>query len=184
MAHPRKLIRVAVVALLVAARTAAGSRVNPTRVEPHKKSQLPAIGVYTLSDSVDEANSTATEAKHELELEVVAWVGHTDSAPADDAMDDIAEQIENAMRSDPFLGGKAAHEVTFKGTAMEIVEDDGRSDPTVGIVVLTYSVKYFSTIVADAPTDIFRTAKVTDKLTGGVPDTAPSIDQYTVRSTS
>lgn len=181
MAHPRKLIRAAVVALLIGAGTAAGARVKPTRVEPHKKGQLPAIGVYTLTDPVDEDRSTETEDAHELELEVVGWVAHTDALSADDAMDDIAEQIENAMKSDPFLGDKAS-EVRFRGTVMEVVEDDGRSDPLIGVVVLKYDVKYWASRVASDPTDDFRTVTADQNVVGGLTDdTVPVSDQFIVQ---
>ena len=42
MAHPRKLLRQAVVALLVGANTAAAARVYDSRVDPFKKGKLPA----------------------------------------------------------------------------------------------------------------------------------------------
>lgn len=180
MAHPRKLIRQAVVALLVAANTAAGPRVKGTRVEPHKKGQLPAIAVYTLTDPVDEDASSQTEEAHVVELEIAGWVAHTDAIPADDAMDDLAEQIENAMKADPYLGGKAS-EVTLVGTVMEVVAPNGQSDPLVGIVVLTYSVAYWADKTATAVLDDFRTVDATHQIAGGVADTVPAEDTFTVQ---
>lgn len=181
MAHPRKLIRQAVVALLVAANTAAGTRVKPTRVEPHKKGQLPAIGVYTLTDPVDEDTSTDAEDTHVLELEVVAWVAHSDSYTVDDAMDDIAEQIEEAMRGDPYLDGKAS-EARLLGTLMQVVEDDGRSDPLVGIVILTYAVTYRTDLVADAPTDDFVSVDAKHRIVGAV-EANQARDEFIVQET-
>jgi hypothetical protein len=181
MAHPRKLIRQAVVALLIAANTAAGARVLGTRVVPHKKSGLPALSVYTLSDPVDEDVSTGTEETHELELEIAGWVAHTDALPADDAMDDLAEQVEAAMRSDPFLGGKAS-KVTFKGTVLEVVEDDGRSDPIVGIAVLTYSVTYRADLTAPAPLDDFLSVDAKHRIVGAVEANQAS-DEFIVQET-
>ena len=147
MAHPRKLIGQAVVALLIAAGTAAGSRVLATRVTPHKKTGLPAISVYALNDPADEENSSEMEVGHELALEITGWVAHTDAVPVDDAMNNLAEQIEIAMRADPYLGGNAS-DVVYGGTAMEVVEDNGSSDPLVGIVVLTYTVKFHIALAA------------------------------------
>lgn len=182
MAHPRKLVRQAVVALLLAANTAAGTRVRGTRVETHKKNGLPAIGVYTLNDTVAEDRSTETEELHELTLEVACWVAHTDQVPADDAMDDIAEQVEAAMKVDPYLGGKAG-DLRLLQTEMEVVEDNGASDPLVGIVVLTYAVEYRSSLTFDGPLDDFETVNATHELVGGVPDTVPAIDTFTVEET-
>ncbi len=169
MAHPRKLIRHAVVALLVGANTAAGARVQPTRVEPHEEADLPALGVYTLTDPVDDDASTQTEEAHEVELEIIGWVAHSDQVSADDAMDDLAEQVEKAMKSDPYLGGNAS-EVRFRGTVMQVVEDDGRTDPTVGIVVLRYDVKYRSSLVAANPTDNFNRVNATTRIVGADED--------------
>lgn len=149
MAHPRDTIAQAVVTLLIAAGTAAGARVTSTRVAPHKKSGLPAISVYALSDQVDEANSSEMEVAHELQLEITGWVAHTDAVPVDVAMNNLADQIEVAMRANPYLSGTAS-DVRLRGpaTAMEVVEDDAHSDPIVGIVVLTYVVTYHSALAA------------------------------------
>lgn len=182
MAHPRKLIRQAVVALLAGAATAAGARVHGTRVEPHKKSALPALSVYTLNDPVNEDASSETEEAHELELEIAGWVAHTDVTPVDDAMDDLAEQVEAAMKADPYLGGKAG-DTRLVGTTMEVVEDDGRSNPLVGIVVLTYAVTYRTDLTATAELDDFLSVEATHQIAGGVDDTAPAVDQFTVQET-
>lgn len=141
MEHPRELISQAVVALLVAANTAAGARVYATRVDPHKKTGLPALAVYALNDPTDEEASSEMEEAHELELEIAGWVAHTDALPVDQAMNALAKQVEAAMRADEYLGGLASN-VVHRGTVMEVVEDDGRSTPLVGIAVLTYAVKY------------------------------------------
>lgn len=182
MAHPRKLIRQAVVALLAGASTAAGSRVLGTRVDPHKKTLLPAIGVYTLNDSVDDDTSTQTEEAHELELEIAGWVLHTDAVSADDAMDDLAEQIENAMKADPYLGGKASM-VRFAGTVMELAEENGRGAPLVGIVVLTYIVTYRSdTAVVPVVLDDFLSVTQSTQIVGGIPDdNVPANDEFIVQ---
>lgn len=182
MAHPRKLIRQAVVALLITASTAAGARVRGTRVDPHKKGGLPAIGVYTLNDTVDEDKATQTEDTHDLTLEVAGWVAHTDQIPADDAMDDLAEQIEAAMAVDPYLGGKAGN-VRLLQTEMEIVEENGASDPLIGIVVLTYAIEYRSSLTVSTALDDFETVGTTDVPGGGVPDTVPVSDLFTVEET-
>ncbi|MGN6105198.1 MAG: hypothetical protein ACTHU0_08845, partial [Kofleriaceae bacterium] len=113
MAHPRKLIRHAVVAQLVGA-TAAGARVQATRVEPLRKGKLPTISVYTLHEPIDQDASAATnprELTRTVKVEIAGWVAHSDALPVDDAMDDLAEQIEAAMDADPYLGGKAGDSI-------------------------------------------------------------------------
>jgi hypothetical protein len=141
MAHPRELISQAVVALLIAAGTSAGSRVYATRFDAHKKTGLPALSVYTLNDPTSEDESSEMEVAHALELEIAGWVAHTDAVPVQTAMNALAEQVEIAMRANEYLSGNAS-EVVHTGTVMEVVEEDGRTSPVVGVVVMTYSVKY------------------------------------------
>lgn len=179
MAHPRKLIRQAVVALLAGA-TVAGTRVAGTRVEPHKKSQLPAIGVYTLNDPVDDDASSEVEETHEVELEIAGWVLHTDAVPVDDAMDDLAEQIEETMKTSPYLGGKAG-EVRLVGTTMEVLEDDARTSPIVGIIVLTYAVTYHIDRAAPASLDDFRSVDAKHRIVGAV-EANQARDTFVVKS--
>lgn len=181
MAHPRKLIRHAMVDLLKAANTAVGVRVFPTRVEPYKTSLLPAISVYTLADASEDGAQTSTTEPHEVDVEVAAWVAHSDANPADDAMDDLAEQIEKAVHRDPRLGGKAYEEVRLRGTVMELAAVDGRSDPNVGIAVLTFSVRYLSDLTQGEATDDFVTAHAETELVGGVDDTEPAQDTFPVQ---
>jgi len=178
MAHQRKLVRHAVVALLAAASTAAGDRVLGTRVDPHKPGKLPALSVYTLNDLIDEEASSATEEVHELELEITGWVAHTDAVPADDAMDDLAEQVEAAMKEDEFLGGKA-NEVRFAGTVMQVVETG--NDPLVGVVVLTYFVTYRVDPFAPAELDDFLSVDASHEVVGGVNDTVPAREVFIVQ---
>jgi hypothetical protein len=185
MAHPRKLIRQAVVALLVDADTAAGARVQGTRVEPHKKSQLPAISVYTLREPVDQDASVETaprELTRNVKVEITGWVAHTDDVPVDDAMDDLAEEIEAAMDADPYLDSEAADSI-LEETVMQVVEDDGHSDPLIGVVTLTYSVTYRTSPAAPADLDDFLSVEATHAIVGGVEDTVPAEDQFTVQET-
>lgn len=169
VAHPRKLIRQAVVARLANA-TAAGTRVVGTRVEPHKRTQLPALSVYALREPIDQEAAATTwprELVRTAKVEIVGWVAHSDAIPVDDAMDDLAEQIEAAIDTDPFLGGKAAAMV-LEETVMQVLEDDGRSDPLIGIVTLTYAVTYMTSPAAAAALDDFITVAADHRVVGAV----------------
>lgn len=184
MAHPRKLIRQAVVAQLAGA-TAAGARVQGTRVEPHRKSQLPAISVYTLREPVDldaSAGTAPRELTRDVKVEIVGWVAHSDANPVDDAMDDLAEQIEAAMDADPYLGGKAGDSV-LEETVMQVLEDDGRSDPLIGIVTLTYSVTYRTSPAAPDDLDDFNRVGATHQIVGAGDDNAAH-DEFVVQEPS
>lgn len=137
MAHQRTVIRRAVRDLLVG-KTVAGSRVTATRIQSYRRADVPAIGVYTTDETVDpDSWSTAPrEYTRNLSLEIAGWV--TPGPGFDDAMDDLAQQIEAAMELDRTLGGAAA-DVRLESSKME---PRGEGDSLMGLVVLTYSVLY------------------------------------------
>lgn len=181
MAHPRKLVRDAVTALLTNA-TAAATRVFPTRIEPIRKSSLPAIAVYTLSEDVtpDTANTSPRELLRVVKVEIAGFVAHSEAIPVDDAMDALAEEIEAAMDGDRYLAGAAGDSV-LESTALQVREDDGHSDPLLGIVTLTYAVEYRTSPIA-GPLDDFLTATSAEQVVGGIPaDTVPASDAFTVQ---
>lgn len=180
MAHPRKLIRQAVVALLASGPTAAGTRVKATRVEPNRSTQLPALAVYTLTEAVEKSQSAPVEITRELQLEITGWVAPGDAMAIDDAMDDIAEQIEIVMDANPYLSNTAV-DVVLAGTSMQVVEDNGRTDPLVGIVTLTYAVTYRTVPLEPTGLDDFEKVGATTKV-AGVADTVPASDTFTVEA--
>jgi hypothetical protein len=169
MIHHRTIVRNAVVARLVSAVTAAGSRVTSTRVEPHRAGQLPAISVYTLSESVrpESAMAAPLELTRDLKLEIAGWVAHTAEVPVDEAMDSLAAEIERAMDANRYLGGELAESV-LESTEMSVRDD---ADPIVGIVTLTYAVMY-RTQPAVGALDEFLRAGTTTQVAGSSVDNA------------
>jgi len=272
MAHQRKLIRKAVAAMLIAANTAAAARVSSTRVDPIAGvTELPTLSVYSLSEEVDKElsdDSAPRELTRMLKLEIAGWVQHRDSYSADDAMDDLAEQVEAVMdvnwlvpaalaisavdhTTGQFtiaahglatgdrllgvsvvgggvlpagfaLGGREPYAIVvdpntiklasssaaalagtalaftdngtlplqllvarvadsiLESTVMEVAEDDGKSDPLVGIVLLTYSVTY-RTSPAEVDYGDFNTVDAKYPPTDGVADTVPLEDTFNVQ---
>ncbi len=180
MAHQRTLIREAVIAVLEGA-TVAADRVHDSRVDALKKGGLPAICVFTPSDPVELDSADNVEQEHTLELEVVAFVRELPGVKLSRTLDDLCTQIEAAMLVDPQFG-VAAMKSRLVDTTTEFRPLDGAGDPLVGVAILTYDVTY--SIRPEAPTlDDFLRAKATHKLTGGVPDTAPAVDEFTVQET-
>ena len=164
MAHARKLIRQAVVAQLIAAGTAAGSRVEATRMIPQRRATEAAIGVYTpAEESEQDARTAPRELKRDLQLIIEGIVVGTSGV--DDALDDLAEQVEAALDADDTLGGTAA-ESQLLSTDLETIEDGAK---TVGLVRLTYRATYyaFAPVVVSAP-DAFLVADVKHNPGGGV----------------
>jgi len=180
MAHQRKPIRHALVALLTNA-TAAGTRVQGTRLEPHKRTELPAISVYTLREPVDpDSGDTAPrELTRELEAQISVWVA-LDGAAADpmDAVDDITDQVEAVMDANRFAGGLVADSI-LRDTEITVTDKE-RGDPLVAVVTLTYAVTYFTLPGTTAPTDDFLRANTTTQLPG-VADDNTMHDQLDVR---
>lgn len=164
MAHPRKVIRDAVVTRLLGV-TSAGTRVSSTRVDPYRETELPAISIYTPREPVDpESSSTSPrELTRTVSVEIAASVAHSDALPLADAADAIAEQIEAAMDADPYLGGVASDSI-LEGTELSI--PNASADPLVGLIVLTYVVTYQTQPGAITATDDFLQAGVTTQIVG------------------
>jgi hypothetical protein len=181
MAHQRKLIRDNRVAALKNA-TAAGMRVFPTRLDPLKPTELPAISVYTLSEETDEASADTAprEIKRTLELEVRLWVAHSDGVHLDDAVDALAEQVEAVMDADRYFGGTVSDSY-LKKVEMEVDED---TDPLIGVARMFYAATYRTSPAAPGGLDDFKTVDAKYQLVGGVADTVPAEDTFTVQETT
>jgi hypothetical protein len=177
MPHQRKVIRDAIRALLVG-QTVADDRVTATRVLPYRRSELPAISIYTLDETVHaESRTTAPrELSRELRLEIAGWVAH--GAGMDDAMDALALEIETAMHADPYFGDAAADSI-LETTTMGV---RGEGDSLTGLVTLTYAVTYQSP-APEAPTDLddFLTAHVTHNLANAVHEDDQAHDHVIVQ---
>jgi hypothetical protein len=164
MAHPRALIRQAAVAQLIAASTAAGSRVEATREIPYRRSNEPAIGVYTPDEATDTDTRTAPrELTRDLRLVIEAVI--VGVGGVDDALDDLAGQIEAAIDADDTLSGTAA-ETKSPQTETEVMEESGKR---VGLLRITYTATYytFAPLTVSAP-DAFLSASLKHNLNGEV----------------
>jgi hypothetical protein len=166
MPHQRQVIREAAQAALVAANTAAGTRVTETRLGPQRATELPAISVYTLSEEVDPASaqSAPRELKRELQLAVEGWVRATGNV--DDALDALALEIERAMHADPTLGGACSDSV-LASTEVGIKMD---GDRPMGAVHIVYVVRFYTYVpeADDVTLDDLSTVDVKTSLANAV----------------
>lgn len=190
--HPRKELRKKVVELLSTPDgdgvypTAAQGRVHPSRVFHHRKGELPVICVYTLQESVSpESQQTAPrELARDVSLVIEAWVKVEPTTPgqqplADDALDDIAEQIEAVMHADPYLAGTAGDSILVD-TDTEMVEGGGEM---MGLLVMTYAVTYrtYAPDTSGVVRDDFLTVSA-EHNQGGTQDTDDAAhDDFTVQ---
>jgi hypothetical protein len=138
--HPRDSIVQAIVTLLIAANTAAGSRVDSNRLDPRKKTQIPAISVYALSDQTNTSASSEMEEAHDLLVEVAAAADPT-------ALNALMLQVETAIRADPYFSANAS-DSTIARTPIDLRAVDGRSDPIVAFATLNVLVRYHVALAA------------------------------------
>lgn len=162
--HQRKTIRDGIAAALVAAGTSAGDRVYPTRVVPWKRLELPAVSVYVLSESSDDGQTAPREYKRKAQISVEAAVKPGGSV--DDALDQLALEIEEAMSSDVTFGGKCV-DCTLTTTELEVME---KGDELVGFLQQVYAVTYYTDIPTAVLDDLETIAAETSL--GGLQATA------------
>jgi hypothetical protein len=140
MAHVRKQIRDKVADLLKANVSLVKRRVYTTRVHPLNDTNLPAISVYTGTETSQRLQAGVTDMIRELSLEIDCYVRETSSF--DDDVDAIAVQVEEAMATKFTLDGLAKFTVL---TSTQI-QFDGDADQILGVAKLTYSVQYVTPI--------------------------------------
>lgn len=163
--HERQAIREAVVAQLVGVapvfRTAARDRVTKSRMAPIR-GELPAINVYTDGEEIDanSKNSAPRELMRTMTVTIEAWAKYAENV--DDALDDLALEIETAMDLDLNLANTAFDSV-LERTEIGIKLD---GDRPMGCVHLEYAVTFHTDLRVAAPTDIFDTATVRYDLAG------------------
>lgn len=146
----RKVIRKKIAEILKD-KTNAGGRVYPNATVPPWQEELPVILVYTVSENA----SKYAEAPRELEralsvtIEIIAEGPEVNEELADfkpgevsveDQVDNIAEQVENAMSADETFGGLTDDSI-LTNTEFEF---DGNGGSPIGSARLTYSVTYFT----------------------------------------
>ncbi|MFH0750669.1 MAG: hypothetical protein V2B17_02420, partial [Chloroflexota bacterium] len=110
--HQRAVLRNAVVAALKAASTSAEQRVFASRMTPYQRVGLPAVSVYTLSETSDDQQTAPRELKRAAQLVIEAVLEQT--AEVDDALDAMALELERALHADPTFGG-ACSDSTLTG---------------------------------------------------------------------
>lgn len=91
----RKQIRHEVSDLLLSANTDVGAKVYPSRARSLWATEQPCICVYTLNDQAELMEQTPPRYKRTLDVAIEIIVAMDDDY--DDAVDDIAEQVEQVL---------------------------------------------------------------------------------------
>jgi hypothetical protein len=140
MAHVRKSIRDRFVSTLDSNVTLVSNRVYANRVYPLTDASLPAITVYTGSETSSRYNVGITDLNRELTVEVDIYVKAISTF--DDDVDAIAVQVEEAIASD-FTVNSLAKGATLVSTEINF---SGEAEQPVGIAKLTFSVRYVTSM--------------------------------------
>jgi len=136
MAHVRKTIREYFGTQLTGL-TTTGANAFESRVYPMQSAKLPAILIYTTSESSEEqAFSSKRVQNRTLSVEVEGFVRAISNF--DDTLDLIAEEVETAILDDPTLGGLAINTELESTTA----NYSGDGEQPVGTIRLTFEVQY------------------------------------------
>jgi len=140
MAHVRKQIRDRVAEKIKSDVSLVKRNVFTTRVHPLNDTNLPAISVYTGSETSERMNAGVTDIIRELTLDVDIYVRET--SKFDDDVDAIAVQVEDSLGGDLTINGLAKFSV-LQSTEIQF---DGEADQILGIAKLTYSIRYVTAI--------------------------------------
>lgn len=136
MAHLRKQIREYFGTQLTGL-TTTGANVFQSRVDPMVSAKLPAIIIYTTSESSEEVSFSAKRIQQRsLTVNVEGYVRAVTNF--DDTLDLISEEAEIAILDDTTLGGLA---INTELTGTDITYS-GDGEQPVGTIRLTFEVQY------------------------------------------
>lgn len=136
MAHVRKTIREYFGTQLTGL-TTTGANAFESRVYPMQSAKLPAILIYTTTESSEEQAFSSKRVQNRLlSVEVQGFVRAISNF--DDTLDLIAKEVEVAILDDPTLGGLAIN------TELTSTQADysGDGEQPVGTIRLTFDVQY------------------------------------------
>lgn len=136
MAHVRKTIREYFGTQLTGL-TTTGANVFESRVYPMQAAKLPAILIYTTTESSEEVAFSSRRVQNRvLSVEVQGFVRAISNF--DDTLDLIAKEVEVAILDDPTLGGLAINTELTNTQA----DYSGEGEQPVGTIRLTFDVQY------------------------------------------
>lgn len=136
--HVREQIRDRVVTL-VTGLTTTGSRVYPSRKYPLDDDLFPGLCVYTLNEEIDEEEGKLSGIQFRS-VDVVIEGYDALTSGLDDALDDIAKEIETALFADRFLSGKV-HALDLASTEVDLSVEAVKP---VGMIKLIFRARYLT----------------------------------------
>ncbi|MCU0806309.1 MAG: hypothetical protein MUF79_14660 [Burkholderiales bacterium] len=141
--HVRRQLREAV-ATAVTGLTTTGSSVFQSRIWPVQSSELPALLVYTTTETVTTETIENPEGqRREIEVRVDGIAKA--AANLDDTLDQIAKEVETALAAAITVAGKSVR-VYYTGCEIEF---DAETEAEAGAVQMRFTAELFT--AADAP---------------------------------
>lgn len=117
------------------------NRMRPLSARPNirsERSQLPALIIYTRNEKAIIFNTAPREYKCAVEL--IIEIVSDDTDHVDDALDDMAQTVEQILGRDDTIAG-TADDCVYTGTEMTIVAE--RVERAIGAVALVFEVTYY-----------------------------------------
>jgi len=140
--HVRQQIRERIATTITGLSTT-GSNVFQSRVYPLDVDSLPALLVYTISESSDvDVMGTTLGMNRILNVGIEAYVKA--GVDFDDIVDDICKEVEAALGADRTLNNLAK----FQYLSATEIQFNGEGDKPVGVVTMNYAVQYRTTTTA------------------------------------
>ena len=143
--HIRQQIRDRVASVLTTGVALVSSRVYTSRVYPLSEAKLPAIAVYTSSETSNLMSFQPPTLQRSMSLTVDVYARAVDTF--DDDVDAICVQIEDAIGDDFRVNG-LAKQIHLISTDIDY---NGEAEHPVGIASMTFEVSYVTSIT-DAST--------------------------------
>lgn len=127
--------------------TAAGARVSTNRADKVWQESLPAIVIYTRSETVELDDAAPPSYKRTAEVVIDLLLEDSSGLPLDDDADDLAEVVEQLMFMDPTLRAECGELVNSAyQSGYEIVVQDGGANLIAGVRVSWKFIYYQDTV--------------------------------------
>lgn len=168
MAHQRKQVRDAIVARLIAAATAAGSNVFANRAKPLFVTELPAILVYTKNETVEIANESPREYRRGLVVSLELVATGANEASVDDALDDLAEEVEAAIFEEETFGGLVTDTILGE-TEMELLQE---GEKPIGAAKIALTMPYYQQLPGEPAVELDAFEKMHTDIEASEPEGA------------
>lgn len=117
--------------------TTTGSNVFASRVYPVASPKLPALLIYTQSESIEEHSFSGRRTQNRT-LSVIVEGYVRGISGFDDTLGNICKEVEVALLDDPTLGGLAINTQISSSEA----DYSGEGDQPIGTIRLTFEVQY------------------------------------------